>query len=222
MTFSLLAYDDETGAVGLSSASCWPAIGGIVPRFRPGVGVVATQHFAHLLMAETMLDELAAITGQAHPGHLSSSIENFAPANRQYAYATFKGQLFGWTGDHCSPLADHLADGDCLAIGNMLVSEEVLAAMVERFNSTSGPLADRLLSALMAGDAMGGDKRGRMSASLQVWSPDYPDIDECPIDFRVDLDERPIAALTEILTEYRAKPRPMPWRPSPGLTDAGR
>jgi uncharacterized Ntn-hydrolase superfamily protein len=224
MTFSLLAFDRETGAVGLASASFWPAVGSVVPRFRPGIGIVATQHYAHLLMAETMLDELAESDRKQHPGHLASSLSSFSPSMRQYGYVTFSGQLYAWTGEDCTQIAGHRVEGDCLAIGNMLASEEVLAAMVERFNSTGGPFEDRMLSALMAGDAMGGDRRGRMSACLMVWPTGYPDVDECPVDFRVDLHERPVTALTEILTEYRAMPRPMPWSPEPPavpLPDAG-
>ena len=219
MTFTLIAIDRETGELGVTSASCWPALGGLVPRFRPGVGVVATQNFSNLMMAETMLDELARLPAGDHPGHLGASISSFKPAVRQYGYATFRGHLFGWTGDDCTGIKGHLADDQCVAIGNTLASEDVLSAMVERFTSTRGPLADRLLSALMAGQAMGGDARGPMAACLNIWSPNYPDGDECPIDFRVDLHDAPVQALTEIMTEYRAQPRPMVWRPDPITSD---
>ncbi len=214
MTFTLIAIDRQTGEIGATSASMWPALGSVLPRFRPGVGLVVTQHYAHLMMAETMLSELEQRHGLEHPGHLATSISSFVPSSRQYGYATLDGHLFGWTGDACEPVNGHFADDDCVAIGNMLANDRVLPAMVERFSSTSGPLCDRLLSALMAGDAMGGDRRGRLSAFVQVWAPTYPDVDECPIDFRVDLHDRPVQALTEILTEYRAQPRPMPWQPS--------
>ena len=209
MTFTLIAIDRTSGEIGLTGASCWPALGSVLARFRPGVGVVVTQHFANLMMAETILDALGSRSDRDHPGHLADSIRSFAPATRQYGYATLDGHLFGWTGDSCEAAAGHVADRDCVAIGNTLVDEQVLAAMVERFSSTTGPLTDRLLSALIAGDAMGGDRRGRLSACLQVWAPTYPDIDECPIDFRVDLHDQPVQALTDILTEYRARPRPM-------------
>lgn len=222
MTFTLLGYDRDTGAVGLAMASAMPAIGGIAPRFRPGVGVMVTQHFPNLFMADAMLDELATMPAGGHPGHLYTSIGSFVPALRQYGYATFGGLLFGWTGHRCEPLADHVCEQDCLALGHSLPDPVVLSAMVERFCSTGGPFADRLLSALIAGNAIAtatedknSGRRRILSSCLMVWAPDYPDVEELPIDFRVDLHQRPVLALAEILNEYRAMPRPMRWRPEP-------
>jgi len=205
MTFSLLARDAATGQLGLATATHAYGVGPVADHTRPGVGVIATQSFVEVSYGPRGLD---LIEEGVSPGEALAKLlaEDGDRDIRQVAYLDSKGSMAEHTGSRCVPSCGSVVDGSVIAIGNMLDNDGVLPSMVEAFQASEGDLADRLLSGLAAGDAAGGDARGRMSAALRVVSVEQP---EQPwqgtlVDLRVDVDPEPISRLRESLRFHRA------------------
>lgn len=193
-TFSIVARCDRTGELGVAVATAVPAVGAMCPFLRPKLGAASTQSWVNpylaidalnrMAMDESASDALAAVVAADERADL-----------RQIGIVGRTGPGAAWTGENCTPWAGQRT-GDGFAIqGNMLTGPGVLDAMVESFHASAGQdLAERLLRALEAGDAMGGDKRGRQSAALEVVAgEDYP-----LVDLRVDEHPRPVAELRRI------------------------
>ena len=202
MTFTLLARDPNSGDIGLAIASRWPGVGGVVPYYRPGIGVVASQSHAHAKLAAAILDRLAV--GDDPETALTSVLPRFAPDDRQVLVLTHEGSRALRTGSACLAHVSEAKGPDCLAAGNLLASDAVCPAMVSGYRrAAGGRFADRLLAALRAGEAAGGDRRGRESAAIRIWSQDDPDPVLLPFDLRADSDPDPIAVLDRALGRRR-------------------
>ena len=202
MTFTLIARDPDTGDLGLAVASRWPAVGAVVPYYRRGIGVVASQSYAHAAMAEAVLDTLAE--GVDPEVALDVVLPEFVPEHRQVLIMTHGGACTLRTGEDVQQEISEASGPDCIAAGNMLASDTVAAALVERYVKMLGaPFADRLLAALRSGEAAGGDKRGREAAALRIWPTQYPDPALLPFDIRADNDTDPIAVLERTLAQRR-------------------
>jgi hypothetical protein len=160
------------------------------------------------------------------------------PQRRQVAVLGVNGDLAAYTGEHCVDVAGHLIGDTCVALANMAASPQVWDTMVERFENSGGPLAQRLLSSLQAAEEAGGDFRERGSAAMLViraTTTGRPWHDTV-VDLRVDDSRDPVAALADLLgtrARYtdvvRARPAPVarrgrrPGRPrGPRPRDAGR
>lgn len=203
MTYTLLGCDAETGALFVALASRWPAVGGIVPYFRSGVGLVCAQHHAVSAMAEAVLDKMAG--GMPPDQALTLVVPAFEPARRQLAALDLESRYAHWTGEAVDWHTGHAEAPGLLAIGNMLASPEVPRIALQAFREAEHlPLTRRLLYALRAGEAAGGDKRGREAAALRIWPAAYPVIDHLPIDFRADEDADPIGVLERTLARRLA------------------
>ncbi|MCW4027681.1 MAG: DUF1028 domain-containing protein, partial [Candidatus Bathyarchaeota archaeon] len=112
------------------------------------------------------------------------------------------GEKAAFTGLECHEWKGHLTGDDYVAAGNLLSSSEVLRAMVKAFESSKGWLAERLMTTLEAGEAAGGDRRGRVSAALLVVG-DWKTIETRPfLDLRVDLHEEPVKELRKVFEGY--------------------
>lgn len=199
MTFSIIARDPKTGALGVATATGKLAVGAQVPHIRPGIGAIATQGFTtNPLYAEDGFRLLEA-GWQADEVVLALTQRDGGRDWRQVIIMDRHGRTGGFTGDANEP-AFRLSLTDDLAIaGNMLVSPSVLVAMENTFAAAANrPLAVRLLEALEAGERAGGDKRGTRSAALLA-----EDEAEWLIDLRVDFDDRPIMALADLYRRSR-------------------
>ena len=197
MTFSIVAYDNASGACGSAVASFSLAVGGTVSYSRIGVGVINTQHYADLTLGQRVLDEMDA--GSPPHDALTEALQSDPEAeSRQLIAIDAKGRKSGWTGRDCAKAHRHVFGSGCVAAGNYLASEEVVERMVEVFEQSAGePLHDRLLQALKAGDLKGGDRRGRKAAALSVVPPKGDDV-VINVDLRVDAHENPIGELSRL------------------------
>lgn len=205
MTYSILARDPATGQLGVATATHAYGVGKVANFTRAGVGAIATQSFVEVSYGPRGLDLLAM--GIAPDEGLAALLSADPDREiRQVAFVDSSGAIAHHTGASCVPSCGCVIAGTSIAIGNMLDNDRVLPAMADAFGSAGGELADRLLAALRAGEQAGGDVRGRMSASLQVVSPERAanPWEGTLYDLRVDFDADPLEALHTSLRMSRA------------------
>jgi uncharacterized Ntn-hydrolase superfamily protein len=202
MTYSILARDQETGELGVAVQSHWFSVGPIVPWAAPGVGAVATQANAEVSYGPRGLECLeSGLSPQEALDQLLA--EDPQAATRQVAIMDASGRAAVHTGSECMPYAGHIVgDGVCCQ-ANIMVSAEIWPAMLEAFGDSSGPLAERLLVALEAAEAAGGDLRGRQSSALLVVGPDGPRFRSL-VSLRVEDHPEPLAELRRLLGIHNA------------------
>jgi uncharacterized Ntn-hydrolase superfamily protein len=200
MTFSIVARDPQTGALGVATATAGPMVGALVPHTRQGAGAAATQAMTNPYLA---LDALSLLDKLGAKEALRSALANDdAAERRQIILVDRHGVADGWTGGQCIGFAGHLVEESISVAGNMLTGHSVLADMIAcyRDNLGKGSFAAALFEALRAGADAGGDKRGLGSAALCIHADQaFPEID-----LRVDRSEQPIAALGDLLDEATA------------------
>ena len=202
MTASIVARDPGTGELGVAVFTAWPAVGSVVPFAEPGVGAVATQSLVQISFGPRALELLG--TGVRPADAVEQLIDSDPkPAVRQLAVLAADGEAAGFTGDACVDYAEDTAGTDCRCQANMMASEGVPQTMAEAFDSAEGELAVRLLAALEAGEAAGGDARGRMSAALLV-VPAEGEHWRRSVDLHAEYDEDPLAELSRALRFHRA------------------
>lgn len=194
MTFSIVARDPETGYLGVATATGKIAVGAQVPHLRPDIGAIATQGFTTnplytedgfvLLQAGwTAKDVVAALTTRDQGSDW-----------RQVIVMDRNGSTAGATGDSNETIHGIIEADGLIIGGNMLASHSVLPAIKEAYRKSKGRLlAERLLAALKAGDAEGGDKRGTCSAAMLA-----QDEAPWPLDLRIDFAADPVAALENL------------------------
>ena len=204
MTFSIVARDPVTGDLGVAVASKFLAVGSVVPWARAGVGAVATQALANVTFGP---DGLAALEGGgAAEGVVARLIgADEGREDRQLGIVDAQGGASSHTGSGCLPWAGGRV-GEGVAIqGNILAGSVVVDAMLAAFSGASGPLPDRLVTALLAGDRAGGDARGRQSAALLVVRAGggYGGTTDRWIDLRVDDHTDPVIELQRLLGSWR-------------------
>lgn len=193
-TFSIVGRDAQSGLLGIAIATKVPAVGAICSFVRFGVGAVATQAWTNPTLGPKILDRLAA--GEGASEALEHALqEDPGSAYRQVAVVDASGASAAHTGQETDPWQGHRTGRDYSVQGNMLVGEKVILDMEARFRDTDGQaLEERLLAVLEAGQAAGGDKRGRQSAALYIAGPEvYP-----LVDLRVDEHSDPVAELRRI------------------------
>lgn len=202
MTYSILARDIETGEMGVASQSQAFAVGDSVPWASPGHGVIATQSMGEPAYGELGLEAMRAGLTASEALTALRSVDP-RPERRQVAMIDGQGDIAVYTGDRCVSAAGHRIGESCCAVANMVVSERVWEAMVVAFETTEGRLAPRLLAALWAAEAEGGDFRGRRSAAIKVVRAQRsgrPWRDEV-VDLRVDDHDNPVAELDRLIRE---------------------
>jgi uncharacterized Ntn-hydrolase superfamily protein len=167
MTYSIVARDPGTGELGVAVQSHWFSVGPIVPWARPGVGAVATQANAEVAYGPRALDLLER--GMSARGALKRLLaEDPQSASRQVAIVDARGEVAAHTGDACMAFAGDV-QGDAVSCqANIMASAEVWPAMLQAYAGTNERLSARLLDALNAAEATGGDLRGRQSAAILV------------------------------------------------------
>ncbi|WP_445152733.1 DUF1028 domain-containing protein [Baekduia sp. Peel2402] len=201
-TYSIVARDEQTGELGAAVQSHWFSVGSIVTWARPGVGAVCTQATAERAYGPRLLDALAS--GSAPSAALRSLLDADATAPfRQVAVIGADGPPAVWTGPRCMASAGH-ATGDAFSVqANLMDNEGVWPAMADAFTRSTGPLARRLLAALHAAEAAGGDARGRQSAALVVVPASGEPWDRV-VELRVEDHDEPLDELERILTLHDA------------------
>jgi uncharacterized Ntn-hydrolase superfamily protein len=201
-TFSIVAVDPSTSQVGVAVQSKYFAVGAVVPWARAGVGAVATQALG---LARYGPDLLNALERGEPPGAalVSALAADPLSARRQIGVVHADGRPANFTGAECMAWAGGRSGPGFSVQGNILTGEEVVDSMARTFESTRGPLAERLLASLEAGQAAGGDKRGQQSAALLVEQLGYRDVGaegiDRLIDLRVDDHKEPIKELRRLL-----------------------
>lgn len=220
MTFSIVAFDPRNGDLGVAVQSKFLAVGAAVPWARAGVGAIATQAWANLSYGARGL-ELLARGAAAREVVETLTAEDEGRALRQVGIVDAQGRAFSHTGEECSAWAGHIVGPHFACQGNILVSGATVQAMAKTFQEAAGELAERLVAALEAGQAAGGDRRGQQSAALLVVRAggSYGGYNDRYIDLRVDDHPQPIAELRRILALHRIyfeKPRPEDFLPLEG------
>jgi uncharacterized Ntn-hydrolase superfamily protein len=196
MTFSIIARDPETGHFGVAVSTAVPCVGAMVPHVKPGVGAIATQSFTNVRLGVDGL-KLIELGLTSEAALISLLVQDEEAGKRQVAGIDRDNTPFVYSGDGCVDwYGSHEGEHYCVQ-GNMLVGEETISAMAEAFEASEGFLGDRLIRALEAGQAAGGDKRGRSSAALLV-APLRHDDELSKIDIRVDEHTDPVAELRRL------------------------
>lgn len=199
MTFSIVAADPETGDWGIAVASKFPCVGAVVPWALAGVGAVATQSWANTSFGPDGLALMGeGVEAQEALDRLLLADEG--RQDRQVGFVDTSGRAATFTGSKCMDWAGGLTGDGFAAQGNILAGKAVVAELARAFAETQGELCDRLLAALVAGDAAGGDKRGRQSAALLVVREGggYEGRNDRYIDLRVDDHADPINELLRV------------------------
>ncbi len=195
-TYSLVACDLERGQWGVATQSKFLAVGSVVPWAEPGAGAVATQSYANprygpdgiaLLRQGLSADEVVRRLTEADDGR----------DERQLGVVDAQGRGATYTGSACHDWAGGRTGPGYAAQGNILVSGETVDALAQSFESSGGSLAARLIEALAAAQAAGGDKRGQQSTALIVVERDggYAGLSDTLVDLRVDDHAAPIEEL---------------------------
>ena len=219
MTWSILARD-ASGAFGVAVASRFFAVGALCPHARSGVGALATQALVNPLYAGSGLNLLAEGTPAAEVVRILTSADT-GRESRQLHVQDTQGRVAAHTGSACIDWCGHVAGDQYSIAGNMLAGPRVLAETAAAYERGAHlPFAERLLAALDAGDAAGGDKRGRQAAALLICTTeDYPFLD-----LRVDDHAEPFRELRRLYAMSLERFQPflacLPSRARPaGITD---
>ncbi len=204
-TYSIVARDPETGEMGVAVQSHWFSVGSIVSWAEAGVGAVATQSFVEPSYGPLGLALMRA--GKTAPEALKALLAADAHGNvRQVAMVDRHGNVAVHTGGSCIAAAGHQTGKGYSVQANMMEKDTVWGAMAKAYESTDGDLAERLMAAMEAAQAEGGDIRGRQSAAILVvpgksegapWA-------ERVVDLRIDDHAEPLVEMRRLLKVHRA------------------
>ena len=203
MTWSILARDAQ-GTFGVAIASRFFAVGALCVHTRRGVGALATQALMNPLYGPAGLDLLSA--GRS-PAEVVSTLTaaDAGREQRQLHVLPAVGQASAHTGTGCIAWCGHQVFDDFSVAGNMLAGPQVIAATAQAYLDAKGlPLAERLLAAMAAGEAAGGDKRGKQAAALRI----HADEDHPQLDLRVDDHTEPLVELQRLYAKSLERYQP--------------
>ena len=202
MTYSIVARDPDTGELGVAVQTRWPFVGDTVPWAEPGVGAVATQSFAEKRYGPLGLARMR--DGLSAPDALRALlVDDDDRELRQVGMVDAHGRSASFTGARCVESAGHVTLDDVAIQANMMERPTVWGAMRDAYLGASGDLAERLLVALQAAEAQGGDVRGRQAAALLVVPATGPAW-TTRFDLRVDDHRAPLEELARLLALARA------------------
>lgn len=221
MTFSILARDEATGAIGGAAATGSLCVGGWVLRGHPAAGMSASQGMApSTFWGEDVLD-IMADGASAEKAVRAVTEPDAGRAQRQLAALPLAGPGAAFTGGENTPETGERMFGDGIATGNMLSSPLVVDALADGFLSAVGSFPERLLAGLQAAHAAGSDSRGLLSAAILVVAPAH-----APLTLRIDHAAEPLAALSDLLAratsgDYAAWAAQVPCLDDPERTYGG-
>src|SRR3954447_15304988 len=203
-TYSIVARDPDTLELGVAVQSHWFSVGAVVPWLLPGVGAVATQSIPVPGGGPRLLESLVEMGARDALRMLLAADDE--PDVRQVAIVDARGDAAVHTGAGCVPFAGDASGEGWTCQANMMATEAVWGAMAEAYTGASGPFAERLLAALDAGEAAGGDVRGRQSGAIVVAPPDGEDHERL-VDLRVEDHGDPLGEMRRLLELHRAYER---------------
>src|ERR1700712_3904788 len=220
MTWSIVAHDPASNAFAVAVATKAFAVGAFCPFVRAGVGAVSTQSVTNRYLGPAVLDAMAR--GLAPVAAIEGAVAgDDGRGIRQVHAVDSKGRTAAWTGQNCVDWCGSVSAGGVSVAGNMLAGEPTVAATLATWKSARGlPMPDRLMVAMEAGEAAGGDRRGKQSAAMvMVTTEDFPDLN-----LRVDDHADPLAELRRLLAIWKLEGVPRlgiaPCKSNPsGLTD---
>ena len=220
MTWSIVACDPNSGAFAVAVATRAFAVGASCPFVRAGVGAVSTQSVTNRYLGPAVLDAMAR--GLPPAAAIEGALAGDAGRGIRQVHAVDRtGRTAAWTGQHCVDWCGSAAGGGASVAGNMLTGEATVAATLVAWRSGRDlPMPDRLMQAMEAGEAAGGDRRGKQSAAmLMVTTEDFPDLN-----LRVDDHAEPMAELRRLLGIWKTEGVPRlgisPSKADPsGMTD---
>ena len=204
-TFSIVARDPATGELGVAVQSHWFSVGPIVAWAEAGVGAVATQSFVDPSYGKLGLELMRA--GKSAPDSLKALLAGDEGREvRQVAMIDTQGRVEAWTGKNDIHAAGHIVGKNYSVQANLMLNDKVWPAMSAAFESTRGDLAERMLAALDAAQAAGGDIRGKQSAALIVVTgkPTGQAWKDRVFDLRVDDSPDPLMELRRLVKLQRA------------------
>ena len=200
MTWSILARDPASGALGAAVATRFFAVGALVIHVEGGVAALAAQALINPMYAWHGMPRLRA--GESPDAVIAALLAADAGREHRQVHALdAAGRTAAHTGEACVTWCGAVRGADVSVAGNMLAGPAVIDHTLQAFTATQGPLAERLLTALEAGEAAGGDKRGKQSAALKIATRDrYADLD-----IRADDHPDPVAELRRLYRVSRER-----------------
>lgn len=204
-TYSIVARDPATGELGVAVQSHWFSVGSVVPWAEAGVGAVATQSFVDPSYGKLGLDLMRA--GRGAPDALAGLLAADPGRDvRQVAMIDSQGRVAAHTGAKDIPAAGHHVGSNYSVQANLMLSDQVWPAMAKAFEQARGDLAERMLAALDAAQAVGGDIRGRQSSAIIVVSgkPSGKAWEDRIFDLRVEDGPEPLVELRRLVKLQRA------------------
>jgi len=204
-TFSIVARDPNTGELGVAVQSHWFSVGSIVAWAEAGVGAVATQSFVDPSYGKNGLEMMRS--GKSASDALKDLLgKDDGREVRQVAMIDAQGRVEAWTGKNDIQAAGHIVGTNFSAQANLMLNDKVWPAMARAFENTKGDLAERMLAALDAAQAAGGDIRGRQSAAIVVVTgkPTGMAWKDRTFDLRVDDSPEPLQELRRLVKLQRA------------------
>jgi uncharacterized Ntn-hydrolase superfamily protein len=204
-TFSIVCRDPATGELGVAVQSHWFSVGSIVAWAEAGVGAVATQSFVDPSYGKNGLDLMRS--GKSAPDTLKELLaKDEGREVRQVGMIDAQGRVDAWTGKNDIQAAGHIVGKDFSVQANLMLNDKIWPAMARAFETTRGDLAERMLAALDAAQAAGGDIRGRQSAALIVVTgkPTGQAWKDRTFDLSVDDSPEPLKELRRLVRLQRA------------------
>ena len=204
-TYSIVALDETTGELGVAVQSHWFSVGFLVPWAKAGVGAVATQSFVKVDYGPDGLQLMeSGITAVDALKTLTSKDEG--EAVRQVGMIDIKGNVAAHTGSRCIKYAGHIVGKNYSVQANMMANGTVPKAMAVAFEKTKGDLADRMMAALEAAEAEGGDIRGKQSAAMVIVSGEPSGVDwkDTKLSLRIEDHPTPLIELKRLIRVHRA------------------
>ena len=198
-TYSIAACDRDAQQWGVATQSKFLAVGAVVPWAEPHVGAIATQAWANPRYGSDGLNLLRqGLSAEEVVERLTAADEG--RDHRQLGIVDGEGRAATYTGKECLDWAGGRTGSCYAAQGNILVSAQTVDAIAETFESSSGPLVERLLDCLDAAQAAGGDRRGQQSAAILIVERDggYQKLSDVVVDLRVEDHERPLEELRRL------------------------
>ena len=204
-TYSIVALDETTGELGVAVQSHWFSVGFLVPWAKAGVGAVATQSFVKVDYGPDGLQLMeSGITAVDALKTLTSKDDG--EAVRQVGMIDIKGNVAAHTGSRCIKYAGHIVGKNYSVQANMMANGTVPKAMAVAFEKTKGDLADRMMAALEAAEAEGGDIRGKQSAAMVIVSGEPSGVDwkDTKLRLRIEDHPTPLIELKRLIRVHRA------------------
>ena len=220
MTWSIVAHDPNTAAFAVAVATKAFAVGAACPFVRSGVGAVSTQSMTNRYLGPAILDGMAR--GLPPAAAIEGALAGDGGRGLRQVHAVDRhGRTAAWTGQNCVEWCGSLAAGGISVAGNMLAGEATVTDTLSAWQANPTlPMPDRLMLAMEAGEAAGGDRRGKQSAAMvMITTEDFPDLN-----LRVDDHAEPLPELRRLLAIWKAQATPWlhiaPSKANPsGLTD---